>query len=139
MRPVRRVDAAGAPKRPSRRFAFFLVVACLAGCGVRQRAAPLDEELAGAALKAALEGWKKGDSPESLKHGVPSIIAQDPDWVTGTRLLAYEAAGDRKRVAENLFVPVKLTLRAKNGKQTSKSVTYVIGTSPHVMVFRSLR
>ena len=55
------------------------------------------------------------------------------------RLVAYTLDGDDKRVAENLFVPVKLTLKLKNGKQATKNVTYVIGTSPQVMVFRSLR
>ena len=85
-----------------------------------------------------MEAWKKGDSPETLKNGSPSIIAQDPDWVAGARLVAYSVDGDDNRVADNLFVPVKLTLNLKNGKPATKNVTYVIGTSPHVMVFRSL-
>ena len=105
---------------------------------MRQRAAPLDVELAREVLKTSLEAWKKGDSADTLKNGSPSIIAQDPDWVTGARLIAYTLDGDDKRVAENLFVPVKLTLKLKNGKQATKNVTYVIGTSPQVMVFRSL-
>jgi hypothetical protein len=118
--------------------AALLAVVCLAGCGARPQAAPLDEDLARASLKAALEAWKKGDSAETLKTGSPPIIAQDPDWVTGQRLLAYEFAGEGSRDADNLFVPVKLTLKAKNGRQSSKSVSYVIGTSPHVMVFRQV-
>ena len=126
-------------RRPSLAWLVALIAtACLAGCGVRQRAAPLDVELAREVLKTSLEAWKKGDSPDTLKNGSPSIIAQDPDWVTGARLVAYTLDGDDKRVAENLFVPVKLTLKLKNGKQATKNVTYVIGTSPQVMVFRSL-
>ena len=117
--------------------AGLIFTACLAGCGVRQRAAPLDVELARDVLKTSLKTWKKGDSPDTLKNGLPSIIAQDPDWVTGARLVAYTLDGDDKRVAENLFVPAKLTLKLKNGKQVTKSVGYVIGTSPQVMVFRS--
>ncbi len=89
-------------------------------------------------LKTSLEAWKKGDPPDTLKNGSPSIIAQDPDWVTGARLVAYTLDADDKRGAENLFVPVKLTLKLKNGKQATTNVTYVIGTSPQVMVFRSL-
>jgi hypothetical protein len=115
----------------------IFVAVSLTGCGVRPRAAPLDEELANASLKATLESWKKGEPPATLKNGSPSIIAQDPDWVAGARLLAHEFAGESKRDGENLFVPVKLTLKAKNGKQSLKTVTYVIGTSPQVMVFRS--
>jgi hypothetical protein len=116
----------------------LIATACLAGCGVRQRAAPLDVELAREVLKTSLEAWKKGDSTDSLKIGSPSIIAQDPDWVTGARLVAYTLDGDDKHIAENLFVPVKLTLKLKNGKQATKNVSYVIGTSPQIMVFRSL-
>ena len=116
----------------------LIATACLAGCGVRQRAAPLDVELAREALKTSLEAWKKGDSPDALKNRSPSIIAQDPDWVAGARLIAYTFNDDDKHVAENLFVPVELTLKLKNRKQATKNVTYVIGTSPQVMVFRSL-
>jgi hypothetical protein len=119
-------------------FVVVLAAASLAGCGVRQRAAPLDVRLAREVLKTSLEAWKKGDPAETLKNGSPSIIAQDPDWVAGARLVAYTLDGDHKRVAENLFVPVKLTLKLKNGKHATKDVTYVIGTSPNVMVFRSL-
>ena len=138
MNPVR-VLMETCARRPSLAWLVALIAtACLAGCGVRERAAPLDVELAREALKTSLEAWKKGDSPDTLKNGSPSIIAQDPDWVTGARLVAYTLDGDDKRVAENLFVPVKLTLKLKNGKQATKNVTYVIGTSPQVMVFRSL-
>ena len=71
-------------RRPSLAWLVALIAtACLAGCGVRQRAAPLDVELAREVLKTSLEAWKKGDSPDTLKNGSPSIIAQDPDWVTG--------------------------------------------------------
>jgi hypothetical protein len=115
-----------------------MTIACFAGCGEGPRAAPLDVELARAVLKTSLEAWKKGDSAESLKKGSPTIIAQDPDWVAGARLVAYTLDGEDKPVAENLFVPVKLILKLKNGKQATKNVTYVIGTSPQVMVFRSL-
>ena len=115
----------------------LIAIEFLAGCGVRERAAPLDVEVAREALKASLEAWKKGDSPNILKSG-SSIIAHDPDWIAGARLVTYASDGDDKRVAENLFVPIKLTLKLKNGKQTTKNVTYVIGTSPQVMVFRSL-
>jgi hypothetical protein len=126
-------------RRPSLAWLVDLIAtACVAGCGVRERAAPLDVELAREALKTSLEAWKKGDSPDTLKNGSPSIIAQDPDWVTGARLVAYTFDGDDNRVAENLFIPVELTLKLKTGKQAAKNVTYVIGTSPQVMVFRSL-
>jgi hypothetical protein len=138
MNRVRDLMKSGARRALLAWIVALIATACLAGCGARQRAAPLDVELAREVLKTSLEAWKKGDSADSLKNGSPSIIAQDPDWVTGARLVAYTSDGDDRRVAENLFVPVKLTLKLKNGKQATKNVTYVIGTSPQVMVFRSL-
>jgi hypothetical protein len=127
-------------RRPS--FAWLAALCatvCVVGCGgVREQAAPLDVDLARDVLKTSLEAWKKGDSAATLKKATPSIIAQDPDWVTGARLVAYTLEGEDNRVAENLFVPVQLTVKLKNGKQATKNVTYVIGTSPQIMVFRSL-
>jgi hypothetical protein len=140
MKRVRSLLATGLPRRSSPRAVALIAVALLAGCGgVRPRAAPLDENLARTSLKTALDAWKKGDSPAALKDGSPSIVAQDPDWVGGARLLAYEIGGDGERIAENLFVPVKLTVKTKKGKQAQSQVKYVIGTSPQIMVFRSLR
>jgi hypothetical protein len=116
-----------------------LAVALLAGCGVGPRAEPLNEELAGASLKAALEAWKRGDPPRSLENASPPVIAQDQDWLAGARLVDYEPAGDGRRTADNLFAPVKLRLKTRAGKAATKTVTYVIGTSPHVMVVRMPR
>jgi hypothetical protein len=138
MKSLEYLIEASAPRRPSRRVAVLIAVVFVVGCGVSERAAPLDVGLAREALKTSLECWKKGDSAAALKSSSPSIVAQDPDWVAGTRLVAYELENDGKTETANLFIPVKLTLTMKNGKQTTKTVTYVIGTSPHLMVFRSL-
>src|SRR5262249_37167722 len=113
MKCVRSLMAARLARRSSRQTVALIAVACLTGCGVRPRASPLDEDLARTSLRTALEAWKKGDSPATLKNGSPSIVAQDPDWVAGTRLVAYELASEDRRVAENLFVPVELTLETK--------------------------
>lgn len=125
-------------RAPLRLLAVF-TVAFLAGCGVRPKAEPLNEELARDSLKATLEAWKRGDSAESLQKASPPVVAQDPDWVARARLVDYEFTGDSRREGENLFAPVKLTLKLKSGKPASKTVTYVIGTSPHIMVFRKIR
>ena len=83
-----------------------------------------------------LDHWKQGDSIDSLKSGSPSIIAQDFDWMAGSTLVAYEVDGGGKENDVNLRVPVKLTLKSAQGKETTKAVTYVIGTSPALTVFR---
>jgi hypothetical protein len=113
--------------------------AMLAGCSGSGRAAPVDASRAREALTIALDGWKKGDSPSALKDGSPSITVQDLDWLGGARLLEYRVTGEGKAVEANLYVPVDLTLKTAQGRETKKSVSYVVGTSPIVTVFRDFR
>jgi hypothetical protein len=129
----------GAPGQKPWRGALLLVVMVLAGCGGTQRAADVDPERARDALKTTLDGWRKGDAADALKDGSPSIVAQDLDWLAGVKLVDYKVSGEGKSIAANLYVPVALTLKLPNGKEVKKSVTYVVGTSPYLTVFRSLK
>ncbi|MDR3634445.1 MAG: hypothetical protein P4L84_11620 [Isosphaeraceae bacterium] len=119
--------------------ASLLAAFLLAGCSGSQRAAPVDTSRAHEALKAALEGWKKGDSPSALQSGTPSITVQDLDWLAGARLVDYQVDGEGRPVEANLYVPVKLTLRTAKGKEVNKKVNYIVGTSPILTVFRDFR
>jgi hypothetical protein len=83
-----------------------------------------------------MESWKKGDRIDALRSGSPPIVAQDFDWMGGHHLLAYEVTGDGKDDDANLRIPVRLTLRTPQGKELSKDVSYVVGTSPSLTVFR---
>jgi hypothetical protein len=98
----------------------------------------VDPDRARDALKTTLESWKNGGSMAALQQASPSIVAQDLDWIVGAKLVAYQVAGDGKRLEANLYVPVKLTLKMPNGRQVKKSATYVVGTSPYLTVFRAL-
>jgi hypothetical protein len=108
----------------------------VSGCSGGPRAAPVYPARAREALHTALESWKKGDRIEALKSGSPSIVAQDFDWMAGHRLVAYEVTGEGKDDDANLRIPVRLTVRTAQGKEVKKSVSYVVGTSPAVTVFR---
>lgn len=108
----------------------------IAGCSGAGRAAAVDPSRAREALHTVLEGWKRGDTIESLKGGTPPIVAQDFDWMTGHRLVAYEVTGDGRDDDANLRIPVRLTLRTAQGQELRKNVSYVVGTSPSVTVFR---
>ena len=46
--------------------------------------------------------------------------------------------GDGKDDNANLRIPVKLTLRTPQGREIQKAVSYVVGTSPALTVFRDL-
>jgi hypothetical protein len=112
----------------------------LAGCSSEGRPAPaVNPVKAREVVNTVLDGWKKGDSIESLKSASPSITVQDFDWMGGSRLMAYEVVGEGKSDDANLRVPVKLTLKTPEGKEVTKSVSYVVGTGNALTMFRELK
>ncbi len=115
-----------------------LAAALLAGCAGSGGAGPVDAPKAREALKAALDGWKRGDAPSSFTGASPAMTVQDMDWSSGAKLVEYKVADDGKEMASSLYVPVTLTLRPKQGSEVKKSVTYIVNTSPIVTVFRGL-
>jgi hypothetical protein len=110
-----------------------------AGCGGSSpRAAAVEPEAARRALRAALDGWKSGAKPADLKAGSPPMTVQDLDWLSGLTLVEYEVTGEGRGDDANLRVPVDLVLRDPGGREVRKRVSYVVGTSPTVTVFREL-
>jgi hypothetical protein len=121
------------------RFLPIALTALLAGCsGSGGGARPVDAPRAREALKTALDGWKQGVTPASFSTASPAMTVLDLDWMAGAKLVDYQLADDGKDFGPNLHVPVKLTLRTPQGKEVKKSVSYVVGTSPSVTVFRGL-
>jgi hypothetical protein len=117
-------------------FPCFLLA--VGGCGDPPRAAAVDGSKARDALRTVLDGWKGGAKPESLKSGSPSITAQDLDWIAGFTLVDYRVVDEGKADDANLRIPVELKLKDPSGREVSKRVSYVVGTSPQVTVFREL-
>jgi hypothetical protein len=117
---------------------LLIAVVMLAGCS-GSTAQPVDSARAREALTITLDSWKKGESPKALQSGSPSITAQDLDWISGAKLVSYRVTGDGKAKEANLHVPVRLTLQTSTGQELTKDVSYVVGTSPRVTVFRELR
>lgn len=116
-----------------------LLVCGLSGCGPDGPpvAAPVEPEMARAALRSTLEAWKAGRKPADMMATDPPVVAQDMDWTAGTRLVGYELLDDQPMDA-NLRANVKLTLHPTGGKETVKTVAYIVGTDPKLTVFRAL-
>jgi len=115
----------------------LLSLALLPGCSQGPpRSAPVDASKARQTLKRVLEGWKKGETPDSLKAESPSIIVQDMDWLEAMKLRTYELQGTSIEEGANLVAQVKMTLVDPQGADVEKSVTYVVGTAPVLTVFR---
>jgi len=116
-----------------------LLVLLLAGCSTGpRRAADVEPEKARDALRTALESWKKGDKPAALQQRSPAITVQDMDWESGARLMSYELKDEGTAYDANLYCTVQLTLRPAQGPEVKKEVTYIVGTSPVLTVFRKL-
>lgn len=129
-----------------------MVGACLAalalllmpGCSNPGLAHAVDVTSARDALKIALDGWKRGESPQSLASSPTPMIVQDLEWGSGAKLIDYQFVDEGKAYDANLRIQVKLTVSNSQGsgksmgKTSEKKVWYLVGTSPQVTVFRDM-
>lgn len=114
---------------------WLLVLWCLtfAGCGSEGRNLSLNKEAAREACKDFLNAWKEGEKSSDLE---PSIYGRDEDWDAGLKLIEYEILPKEHDGGSNLHIPVLLTLKNAQGAESKVEVTYIVGTSPKVSVFR---
>jgi len=114
-----------------------ILMLAAAGCGSGPpQSAPVNPSIARDTLTAAMDTWKFGETPESMKDLTPAVIVQDQDWTSGLKLVDYEVVDASKEVNANLYAKVKLSLEDDKGAKSEKTVTYVVGTSPVLTVFR---
>jgi hypothetical protein len=115
--------------------ALFALVGCSGG-----NAHAVNPSRAREALVSALDHWKKGEAPRSLSAASPSMTVQDLEWERGAKLVDYQVLGDGESRDANLSVKVKLTLADEKSKSKTmeKTVSYLVGTSPSVTVFRDM-
>jgi hypothetical protein len=123
------------PRKAARRLTVLVVGLCLAGCGAGAKLS-LDENLARESFRAALESWKKGEKPEALQERSLAIIMTDPDWGAGRRLVSYTVRDKEFNDGYNLHCTVELVF-AGNGDGIRRVVTYIVGTSPVITIFRA--
>ena len=111
-----------------------LVLALVAsGCGGTR---PADHDSAGESLRAALDAWKGGRSPDSLAGETPAVQAADPRWQAGYRLLKYEVIAAPSPSGLDLHCPVDLWLQDPKGKKVRERADYTLTTHPTRTVVR---
>jgi hypothetical protein len=115
---------------------FLMALVLLAGCGHRN--APVNVDVAEDTLKTVLEKWQAGEKLEDLQDETPQIVVQDLDWSGGAKLTSFEILSDAQPMDANLYAKVKLKLRNKGDEDVEKTVTYCVGTSPVLTVFRDM-
>src|SRR5690606_23076401 len=87
-------------------------------------------------LEEVLAGWQMGETPESWRAKTPEVVIQDFDWQGGARLNSFEILSEGDAIDANLHCRVKLKLENPTKKPIEKTVTYLVGTSPALTVFR---
>lgn len=89
--------------------------------------AETDESKGRELLKVCLEAWKRGEAPDQLVKGSPSIVARDPDWIAGLKLTNYEIDPQNERAGVDLQVAVKLFVARGDAKPVEKKVKFTVG------------
>jgi hypothetical protein len=114
---------------------FLILSALLAGC--RPPAQPADPDRARTVLREALDAWRNGDTPESLRGRSPSLTVVEPRWKAGFRLLDYELVGDGGPAGFDWQGTVKLSLQDPAGKKQQEKAVFNVSTAPALVVVRS--
>jgi hypothetical protein len=114
----------------------LLALAVSSGCGPGERQ-PADPDAARAALRSALDAWKRGDLPESLGKTEPPVHVSDWRWRSGAKLVRYEIAERGRPIGADLRCPVQLWIDNGRGKATRELAEYNVSTHPALAVARS--
>ncbi len=119
-----------------RTLTIAMLLLALAGCA-NQLPPQADPARGREALTTVLETWARGGAPGDLKKASPAVVASDPDWEDGCKLIKYEIAPADGRAGVDLRVGVMLTLKSPKGKTVQRNTFYVISTHPVLTVVRN--
>lgn len=97
---------------------------------------PTNPALARESLQAALDHWKGGGKPTDLAQRSPPIVMGDEDWEGGKRLVRFALLEGERDDGANLHIAVRLVLADEVSGEREVVVTYIVGTSPVVSIFR---
>lgn len=110
----------------------------IGGCGgYSAEANRVDPELARQTLEEVLTSWQEGATPESWQQKTPQVVVQDMEWKSGKTLKSFEILDGGQAIDANLNCQVKLTLTDGETGERQRTVTYYVGTSPVLTVFRA--
>lgn len=134
-----RITHTSRSRRRAVQIVLLTVVVGICGCGSGSGSPhPVEPTLARQTLTTVLEGWKEQPSLATWREQHTDIVVQDMDWLMGRQLTSFEVLEEGRAVDANLHCEVRLTLVDSNHKSTEKTVTYLVGTSPKLTVFRQI-
>ncbi len=107
----------------------------MAGCsGPGEAVAAGSEEDAMEVLTAALDAWKAGEQPDSLRDESPPMYVKDVDWKAGRILKAFEAREAPRENGGEWRVRAMLTLEGGGQPAEQKLVAYSVTTETKAIV-----
>lgn len=115
---------------------LFITICLVAGCGQPEEIHPEgDTAAAKAALQAALDAWKAGQSPSEA--GSPgSLIWTDEDWNAGRKLAAYQLVGEPEQNGGHWRIYADLILEDKGKKSAPKRASYAVTLGEPTVILR---
>jgi hypothetical protein len=119
----------------------FAVLAILSTCLLQGCQRRLDQNAdpdeGSKALQTALEAWKSGKSPKELAKIKPSILMNEDDWRLGKRLLDFKVE-ESSLSGRQIRTRVQIKLQDKDGRKLDQRATYIIDTTPRIVIVRDV-
>ena len=106
------------------------------GCSSAQVELVGDEDEARTLLVTALDAWKAGKKPDTLKEATPALIVGDDDWRSGKALKEYQIHGTPHEAGGHWRVNAVLTV-ADGQDESQKSVYYAVTMEPAITIVRA--
>jgi hypothetical protein len=116
---------------------LFVFILAVPGCS-RGVSEPSNIDQAGPALRTALETWKGGSAVEDLAQATPSIIMNETEWASGKRLADFKMEEKGSMLGRQVRWQVQLKLKDKDGRTVDRRATYIIDTTPRIVIVRDL-
>jgi len=109
-----------------------LVALLLAGCGGGSLPPPANPDEARRTLASALDAWQSGATAEGLSKQEPPIYFND--LKSDEKLVAYTIADGHEMYGQSVRLTVSLTLKMPDGSTKERKVTYLVDTSPALVI-----
>jgi hypothetical protein len=111
----------------------FLLLPVL-GCGGGSLPPMASPDQARSALTTALDAWKSDASIEALTKGQPPIYFNEPRLKSDARLLNFQLRDSHEMYGQSVRIEVDMTFQQKDGTTKERKVSYLIDTSPAIVI-----
>ncbi len=92
-----------------------------------------DPDVARAALTAALDTWKAGEAPDTLRSRTPPVDFRDTSWDNGNKLSNYQVKSE-ERSGMSVRFTVELMLKQKDGASSQRVVVFNVDAGKTVVI-----